>query len=65
MLNGQPSMRIEISMTANGDITVSGPFMNKPVFLFMLEFAKNQMWEFDPNKQPGVIVAQQELPRFR
>jgi hypothetical protein len=41
----------------NGQVTVNGPIDNKLLALGLLELARKAVWEFDPTKQAGILLA--------
>jgi hypothetical protein len=41
----------------SGQVTVNGPIDNKILALGLLELARKAVWEFDPTKQGGILLA--------
>jgi hypothetical protein len=42
----------------NGQVAVNGPIDNKLLALGLLELARKAIWEFDPAKAAGILLAQ-------
>jgi hypothetical protein len=41
----------------SGQVSVNGPIDNKLLALGLLELARKAVWEFDPTKQAGILLA--------
>jgi hypothetical protein len=41
----------------NGQVTVNGPVDNKILALGLLDLARKAVWEFDPAKRGGILLA--------
>jgi len=55
--------KLEIILLEDGRLTVTGSVMaNKLIALGMCEAAKNEILKFDPEAQPGILLAQGQLP---
>lgn len=48
--------KIEIVLTDNGQVSVSGPLQDKIACLGMLELAKDVVRAFDPAKHAGIML---------
>jgi len=47
---------LRVQQLDDGNVTVAGPLVDKTFCYGMLERAKDAIREFDPSKQPSVII---------